>query len=140
VRAVLKMELGRVGRRCGRVLGVRAHWTTAVCGEGRSDRRAPRRSERERACRGKTTDTERPAPPGRGRGRECVGEGTGADRWSPPVRRSGRVRAPLGWTGLSWAEISFSFSLNFKMCFLFISYMDFKSNSNQIKHVHQTKE
>jgi hypothetical protein len=56
----------------------------------------------------------------------------------------GRGLAGLSWA--EWAEIGFSFSLEFLMPFLFIFSMDFKSNSNQIsnsnqfKHVHQTKE
>jgi hypothetical protein len=49
VRAMLKTELGVWTGDVVGVLGVCARWYTAVHGEGRYDREAPRRSERKRA-------------------------------------------------------------------------------------------
>jgi hypothetical protein len=58
----------------------------------------------------------------------------------------GRLSARDGPAGLTWAEMEFSFFLEFLMPFLFIFSRVFNSNSNQvsisneIKHVQQFKE
>jgi hypothetical protein len=70
----------------------------------------------------------------------CARTRAAADRWCPPVRRSGRARGLAGLSWVEWAQFSFSFSLEFLMPFLFIFYMDFKSNSNQFKHLHKIKD
>jgi hypothetical protein len=86
----------------------------------------------ERACKG--IDADNPAPLGSG-GRERAW--AVADRWNPPVRRSGRAHATwLGWIGPTRLKWVFSFSREFLNAFLFIFSMDFKSNSNNFKHVH----
>jgi hypothetical protein len=120
VRAVLKRELGRVGRRRGQgswraCVRASPRWFTgkeeltgkpdgAATGDGRAegtthcaDRAGPRDRERTRA-RAKATDADKPTPPGRGRERERAGKGTGTDRWSPSVKQRGRARP-------CWAEL-----------------------------------
>jgi hypothetical protein len=87
----------------------------------------------------KEIGTDRPAPPGRGRGRER-GRGpslTGGTHLSGDAGARGLAR--LSWAKL--AEMRFSIFSEFLIAFLFILSMDFKSNSNSnnIKHVHQTK-
>jgi hypothetical protein len=58
----------------------------------------------------------------------------------------GRGRARAGLIGLAWAEMAFSFFLEFLLPFLFIFSRVFNSNtnqvtnSNQIKYVQQFKE
>jgi hypothetical protein len=56
--------------------------------------------------------------PARQRERECASEVTGADRLGPPVRAAGARGTGSG--GLVWAEMPFSFSLDFLIPFLFL--------------------
>jgi hypothetical protein len=45
VRAVLKRELGAWAGDVARDLGMHAHWSATICGEGGADRAVPRVSE-----------------------------------------------------------------------------------------------
>jgi hypothetical protein len=56
----------------------------------------------------------------------------GTDRQDPPVRRSGRTCGLAGPDWAGWAEMEFSFFLNFEM-FFFIFTREFKSNSTSIQ-------
>jgi hypothetical protein len=105
-------------------LGVRARWSTAVCGEGGADR-AVHGAARESGCTGKWLNalTRRAREAETERGRECDwrrhtgptgqregerererarGKEIAVDRWSPPVRRCRCARGPAGldWAGL----------------------------------------
>jgi hypothetical protein len=75
--------------------------------------------------RAKETGTDILAPAGRelesGHARK-----TGADRRGPPVRGGRRARR-VGPGGLVWAEMAFSFSLDFLIPFLFLFSRVFKS-------------
>jgi hypothetical protein len=78
------------------------------------------------------TSADKSAPPGskRERGRESACGMALIGR----VGLSGQgEHAGLGLSWAGWAELGFSFSLEFVMPFLFIFSMDFKSNSNQIQ-------
>jgi hypothetical protein len=61
-----------------------------------------------------------------------------AYRRGPPVRHRGHAgpdaRTRAGLTGPTWAEISFSFFLEFLLPFLFIFSRVFYSNSNQVSN------
>jgi hypothetical protein len=115
-RANGKPELTRGARRTERE-------TRRVRGENRCRQSSPtgqREGERERAC------------------------AAIADRWDPPVRRSGCARP--GWAGLGlMGRIPFFFLQGFSNCFYFYFLYGFQikfkpnSNSNNFKHVHQTK-
>jgi hypothetical protein len=65
----------------------------------------------------------------------------GADRRDPPVRHRGRAGAGAwpGLIGLAWAEMAFSFFLEFLLPFLFIFSRFFNSNSNQVSNSNQIK-
>jgi hypothetical protein len=80
-----------------------------------------RQREGTSACAGIGAD--RPGPPGsrRERGRKSARARTQAvaGRWGSPVRRRGRARSLAGPSGPGWAEMAFSFSLEFLMAFLF---------------------
>jgi hypothetical protein len=148
-----------------RVLDVRVRWSTAVLGESGADRTVPRHKEREQARWGndslrwqggparqggnggaQANGTDKLAPLGRGRGEER------ARGRKPPLTGGAHLSGGEGARGLAgpdwagWAEIVFPFSLEFLMPFIFIFPMVFKSNSNtkpnsnNFKHVHQTKE
>jgi hypothetical protein len=65
----------------------------------------------------------------RGRGVSAL---VGADRRGPPVRHRGRAGA--GLNGLAWAEMAFSFFLEFLLPFLFIFSRVFNSNSIQVSN------
>jgi hypothetical protein len=92
-----------------------------------ADKSAPLDSEREREKRERARDD--------------------ADRRGLPVKKGwmhGRARETLpAWA--SWAEMVFSFFLEFIIAFIFYFLYGFKSNSNtnsnsnNFKHVHQTK-
>jgi hypothetical protein len=108
-----------------------------------ADERGPRNRESERACMEETC-ADRSTPPGSERERgERVRAGW-LDRRGPPIRGRADARARdldgPRWAG--WAELAFSFFLEFLMVFLFIFSRVSKSNenSNYFKHVHQTKE
>jgi hypothetical protein len=90
--------------------------------------------QRERVGTGKRT-----APPARAHGTEREGGvsvQSCADRRDPHVRRRGRAGA--GTRGLvngsTWAEMPFSFFLEFLFPFLFIFSRVFNSNSNQVSN------
>jgi hypothetical protein len=124
-------------------LGVRAHWSTTVRGEGGTNRVVPRCSEGERARGGKrfialtkrareaeiergraceqATGADNSAPLGRGRETESArGKETAADRRSPPVRRRGRTRAGPCWAGLGQFGMNlFSLFQGFFIAFCF---------------------
>jgi hypothetical protein len=138
-----KKGVGRVGARRGRETRrharVRTCWSTATRGEGGADRAGPRRRERKEGTLGATAqrlairvrETEREG--------ERAGEVTGANRLVPlgsereregarerlapigEVRLSGAADArETGSGGLVWAEMAFSFSLDFLIPFLLI--------------------
>jgi hypothetical protein len=104
------------------VFGVRARWSTVVCGLHGAARGSERvegtlrsvdgSGQRDRA-RAKKTGVDRPAPPGRGRARTRAHTRVGADRWDPPVIRRGRACGLAGLDWASWDKITFLFSSNF---------------------------
>jgi hypothetical protein len=101
-----------------------------------------RRAREAETKRGRVGDWRRHTDPTRQR----EGEGSVWGR-KPPLTCGAHLSdgasaraAPLAWTWPTWAEMSFSFSRDFLNAFLFIFSRVFKSNSNQIKHVHQFKE
>jgi hypothetical protein len=115
----------------GQMLTWMSHRAASESDHGRGrfdvDRSAPLRSER-----------------GRGKS-EQAREGT--DRWGPPVREGWCAGAGAhARAGLTWAEMTFSFSRDFLNAFIFIfsrvlnSNSNQYSNSNQFKHVQQLKE
>jgi hypothetical protein len=55
----------------------------------------------------------------RERGRYSVRARAGTDRQDPPVRRSGRTCGLAGPDWAGWAEMEFSFFLNFEMFFFY---------------------
>jgi hypothetical protein len=73
------------------------------------------------------------------RERESARARVGADKRGPPVRYRGRVgaRVRVGLSGLVWAEMAFSFFLEFLLPFLFIFSRVFNSNSNQVSNSNQ---
>jgi hypothetical protein len=114
VRAVLKQELGCMGRRRGRGSRLACVRSTAVCGEGGADRAVPRHNEGEWARVEMAHRTDKTGPRGRDReggagegdwrqhtdptGQregERTGERNPADTWSPPVRWRGCARVAL---------------------------------------------
>jgi hypothetical protein len=98
--------------------------------------------EREKARGKRTAPIARPHRAARERGSERAR--VGANRRGPPVKHRGRTRT--GLIGLVWAEMAFSFFLEFLLPFLFIFPRVFNSSSNQvsnstqIKYVQQFKE
>jgi hypothetical protein len=80
------------------------------------------RRDRERARGKRTALTARPRRAARERGSEHAR--VSADRRGPPVRHRGRAGAgalaQAGLIGLAWAEMVFSFFLEFLLPFLFI--------------------
>jgi hypothetical protein len=105
-----------------------------------ADKRGPRNRESERAC-AEGTCADKSTPPGSKRERE--------ERGRAPVRE-GRTRrracTRLSRDGPPELELVFSFFLEFLIAFLFYFLYDFQiklkpnSDSNNFKHVHQTKE
>jgi hypothetical protein len=105
------------------VFGVRARWSTVVCGLHGAARGSERvegtvrsvdgsgQRDRERGRR-KPASTDRP-PPGRGRARARAHTRVVADRWDPPVIRRGRACGLAGLDWASWDKITFLFSSNF---------------------------
>jgi hypothetical protein len=55
------------------------------------------------------------------------------------ARLSGTEGAQAGLSGLVWAEMAFSFFMEFLLPFLFIFYRVFNSNSNQVSNSNQIK-
>jgi hypothetical protein len=116
----------------------------------------PRRGDRGREVRDALTG----GVGGAERGKAGVGESNGADRSVPQSSerarergRSGlrrqagpacqtqgsRERARARLIGLAWAEMAFSFFLEFILPFLFIFSRVFNSNSNQVSNSNQIK-
>jgi hypothetical protein len=95
--------------------GVRGPARAHNNGRSTADREVPRDSERKNV-QVDEFDVDRPGPPGSGRERRRKGARPRTralvGRWGPPVRRRGRARP-------GWAELTFSFSLEFLMAFLF---------------------
>jgi hypothetical protein len=100
---------------------------------GTADRWGRRDRERES---GRGGGEERPHRATRERG--SARARVGADRRGPPVRHRGRARG-AGLSGLVWAELTFSFFLEFLLPFLFIFSRVFNSNSNQVSNSNQIK-
>jgi hypothetical protein len=106
------------------------------------------RRDRERGCGGK--ERRRQLSPTEQREREGVSAlrlaPTGGARLSGTQGARAGLRARAGLSGLVWAEMAFSFFLEFLLPFLFIFSRVFNSNSNQvsnsnqIKYMHQFKE
>jgi hypothetical protein len=75
--------------------------------------------DRERgSAQAKETGADRSAPAGREQESECARK-TDTDRRGPPVRGGRRARG-TGPGGLVWAEMAFSFFLDFLIPFLFL--------------------
>jgi hypothetical protein len=106
---------------CGRVHDVE------IVGERLGTTNRWGRRDRERVGVGKKNGADSSAPQSnkRERGSECAR--VGADRRGPPVRHRGRAGAEL--SGLVWAELAFSFFLEFLLPFLFIFSRVFNLNS-----------
>jgi hypothetical protein len=64
---------------------------------------------------------------------------TGGTRLSDTGGVQAWARAGAGLIGLAWAEMAFSFFLEFLLPFLFIFSRVFNSNSNQVSNSNQIK-
>jgi hypothetical protein len=64
---------------------------------------------------------------------------SGWRRPTGPACQTQRARALAGLIGLAWAEMAFSFFLEFLLPFLFIFSRVFNSNSNQVSNSNQIK-
>jgi hypothetical protein len=97
--------------------------------------------ERERARARETAPTARPHRAARERGGVSVLglAPTGGTRLSDTGGVQAWARAGAGLIGLAWAEMAFSFFLEFLLPFLFIFSRVFNSNSNQVSNSNQIK-
>jgi hypothetical protein len=113
----------------GERLGTTDRW-------GRWDR------DRERTWGERTAPTARPHRAARERERGSERARVDVDRRGPLSDTKGaraRAHAQAGFNGLAWAEMAFSFFLEFLLPFLFIFSRVFNSNSNQVSISNQNK-
>jgi hypothetical protein len=137
-----QMREGRWASRARGSKGQRVHGRGQVHGGqivggrlGTTDKWGRQDRERERAHAREPASTGRPHSAARERGE------VSALRFAPTggARLSGTGCARAGLIGLTWAEMAFSFFLEFLLPFLFIFSRVFNSNSNQVSNSNQIK-